>query len=192
MDELKDRSDNTTEVFPEYKTSDLNIFYKLSKHNSLKSLFTKLDGTYWTSCEEGNVNNTISTNAYQLSSKSNISEIKMVGADYEAGDVIPDTYESDEVVWSTLWTQCKKNNDFTPLGKWCMDELKDPNHDYYQNNRVYYYYYKGISMQDAIGYLSKATGTWHPYKSTKTKSMSLNLWGSPKNSSYSIRPICKF
>jgi hypothetical protein len=192
MDELKDRSDNTTEVFPEYKTSDLNIFYILSKHNSLKNLFTKLDGTYWTSCEEGNIGDAVSTNSYQLSGKSNISEIKMVGADYEAGDVIPDTYESDEVVWSTLWTQCKKNNDFAPLGKWCMDELKDPNHDYYKNNRVYYYYHNGISMQDAIGYLSKATGTWHPYKSTKTKSLSMNLWSSTKNNTFSIRPICKF
>lgn len=194
MDECMVNNDNTTEMFPELRTDELNIYYRIA-NSPAKNIFNIPTTDYLVSTENG-TEAYKECNTYSLYVQSNITERRYVGASED--DFIPSAYKSEPVNWSTLYNQCLTNYNkskdqaaFNPLGDYCPDNIKPWDSNYHENN-IYnceYYNYGG-----AIGYMSDSNNVWHPYKLSRLKDFSFSyLWTTDKGETgKNIRPICAF
>lgn len=181
--------DSTTEMYPEYKDSPLNIFYKIMNSTAKttgKLNFNTPDGTFWVSLENGTDNQSTADSAWVINPQSSVSaERKLVGV--EDGDVLPEGYETTPVNWTTLYQQCCRTGDFTPLGEYIREDLKPGSPGYNEYN-----YFGFTPYYNGIGYMSEASGTWRPYKLRYIEETSLNPYAVDKAQNSSVRPICKF
>ena len=177
------------EMYPEYKDSPLNIFYKIMNSTAKttgKLNFNTPDGTFWVSLENGTDNQSTADSAWVINPQSSVSaERKLVGV--EAGDVLPEGYADTPVNWTTLYQQCCRTGDFTPLGEYIREDLKPGSPGYNEYN-----YFGFTPYYNGIGYMSEASGTWRPYKLRYIEETSLNPYAVDKAQNSSVRPICKF